>query len=442
MRDTPCRRWPPRPECWCAVRRREPPAGTCRLPGSGRPGTDRGRVRAHRRPRAPHGRGRRRGDGPDCPSNPDGRRRRRPPRAPGPACVDAGRLPCRTQHPGAGPRHGFARVRARPPYRHRGLGYCGTNTGVARVRRVPGYRAGDRADPVHPRRASTRRGGVDLRAATHRRTSRRHGLVVPHADHRLRADQPGGGRPRHGADGGLDRLRPRPPLRRLPRPLLRPRHHPGDAGGARPGKGRRPHGGAVRPVPRSATRLPVLRERLRRAERRDRERRRGGVAEPQPRRAVERRIGRRRRRERRAERRERERRGLARPGLHGGIRHPRRPLLGRAVRSRRAPRRGRVDGGDGHPVQEPALSVAVREPDAPLGLPDQPQHPGEVRVAGLVPRLHRRRGPADADGGPRRPAGPVEEPEPRVPADLHGPAGRLVRPGLGRLPERRSGRCT
>ena len=89
------------------------------------------------------------------------------------------------------------------------------------------------------------------------------------------ADEPGGRRSRDGADRGVDRLRPRPPLPRLLRALLRPRHHPGEPGGARPVDGRRPYGGAVRPVPRSAASLPVLGERLRRAGRLDRQRRRG-----------------------------------------------------------------------------------------------------------------------------------------------------------------------
>ena len=58
----------------------------------------------------------------------------------------------------------------------------------------------------------------------------------------------------------------------------------------------------------------LLRQRIRRAERRHRERRRGGVAEPQPRWAVERRQ----RGKQRAERREREGRGLARRDLTAG----------------------------------------------------------------------------------------------------------------------------
>ena len=212
---------------------------------------------------------------------------------------------------------------------------------------------------------------------------------------------------------------PRPPLPRLLRALLGPRHHPGEPGGARPVDGRRPDGGPVRPVPRPAARLPVLGERVRRAGRLDRQRRRERVAQPQPAsggRAADRAAegggggggggGRRGRRQ-----------------LPGRVRHPGRPFLGRAVRGRRGPRRGRLDGRDGHPLQEPPLPGAGRRPAAPLGPPDQPQHPREVRVARLVARLARHRRPAHPDGDPGGADGPVDEPQPGVPAHVHRPAG-------------------
>ena len=127
----------------------------------------------------------------------------------------------------------------------------------------------------------------------------------------------------------------------------------------------------------------------------------------------------------------------------GTVRHPRRPVLGRAVRHRRPGRRGRLDGRDADPVQEPALSVAGGRTGSPLGLPDHPHHPRQVGGAVVVADLAGRGRPAHAVRRGRRPVRSVPEPQPGVPAGADRLPVRRPRHEHRRLrqrrPERRAG---
>ena len=61
------------------------------------------------------------------------------------------------------------------------------------------------------------------------------------------------------------------------------------------------------------------------------------------------------------------------------------------VHHRRAHGRGRLHRGDGHPVQEPAVSAAGRQRAAPLGAADRPPHRRQGRDGRLVSGVARRR---------------------------------------------------
>ena len=136
--------------------------------------------------------------------------------------------------------------------------------------------------------------------------------------HRLRAADAARRGAGHGADRGLPRLRHPEHLHRRARPLLEPGRHPCQPLGPRPDVRRRHDHRLLRPVPRSAARLRLLRERLRRAGRRH------------PRLAVGRNGHRRRGRRRRR---------------RGRRRRRRRPLGPRGRRRHAARRHGSVAGG-------------------------------------------------------------------------------------------------
>ena len=262
-------------------------------------------------------------------------------------------------------------------------------TGTSSPGRRPG--GGFAAAPLARKRVTV---GPRRAASRPRRPARRRGMGDGDVRQRLRPGRTGGGRPRERGDRGLDGVRPRPPLLRVPRPLHRSGDDPGQPG--RPGRDRRrrPHVGPVRSVPRPAAGVPVQRERVRRPERRARQRRRqprrvprpvAGIAieRRQPRRAI---IGRRRQRAEQL----------------GAVRHPRGPFVERALRNARTDGRGRLDGGDGHPVQEPPLSGARGRGRAALGLPDHARDPREVRGAVVVADLARGGGAVDAVRRPWR----------------------------------------
>ena len=301
----------------------------------------------------------------------------------------------------------------------------------ARVRRVRGRRSGPTAAPlsarrrrIHPDAADACDGGhrTDQRAARDRRAARRFRLGDRHPHHGLHPDRAHRGSAGHRGDRGVDGVRQRPPLLRLLRPLHPARGDAHQSGRPRGDPRRRPHVGAVRPVPRPAARVPVRGERLRRAGRLARERRRQHRVL-----AVERQFvghaG-----QRRIET------GRQRHEQLGTVRHPRRPVVERALRHGRPDRCRRLDRRDADPVQEPALSVARRRTGPPLGLPDHPHHPRQVGGAVVVADLAGRGRPAHAVRGAGRPVGSVPEPQPgipsgadRLPARIAGHRDRRVR---------------
>ena len=104
-----------------------------------------------------------------------------------------------------------------------------------------------------------------------------------------------------------------------------------------------------------------------------------------------------------------------------------RQLVGRPVRQRRRDRRRRFHRRDGDPLQEPSVSAARLGDAAPMGLSDRPRDPRQGRECRLGADLAGGVRLPDADGPARRHDQPVDEPQPRVPADLHRHSVRLDR---------------
>ena len=222
----------------------------------------------------------------------------------------------------------------------------------------------------------------------------------PH--HGVRADFTARRRARHRDHGGVHRLRQHQHLSRFPRALHQSEHDARESYGPRPGARRRCLLGLFRPLSRPAAGVRVHGQPLRRADRRDTELARW-----------RRRFWWRRWRRWRAARILRSAAG--------------RCVVGRAVHERRPTGFGRIHGGDGHSVQEPALPAARRQHAAPLGFADRPAHPRQERDGRLVAGLPRGGRVSAADGRARRHDRPVDQPQHRDPADLHRGAVRQAR---------------
>ena len=115
-------------------------------------------------------------------------------------------------------------------------------------------------------------------------------------------------------------------------------------------------------------------------------------------------------------------------------------VMGRAIRLGRTIGRRRLDRGDGDSVQEPALSLARRGRGAPLGLSDRAHHRQQERERRLGADLPKRDGHTASDGCARRHDRPVDEPQPRAAADVHGDQRTDVRRHDRHLPGRRTSR--